>query len=173
MEELEIKKQCYDYLNSLGIEFSVVDHEYADTIEKCHEVEKDLGCQICKNLLLTNRQMTDVYLLMMPGDKPFKTKFLSSQLGCARLSFASPEQMMKYLNIKPGSLSVMGLIYDSGCAVRLIIDKDLLEEEYTGCHPCVNSSSMKIKTADILNVFVPATHHTVTLVELPSEENMT
>ena len=166
MDEYAIKKRCYDYLDELGIEYRVVDHAHADTIEQCREVEKVLGCEICKNLLLTNRQMTDVYLLMMPGDKPFKTKYLSAQLGCARLSFASPEQMISLLNITPGSLSVMGLMNDTGGAVRLIIDRDLLKQEYIGCHPCINSSSLKISTDSILNTFLPAVDHTPTFVDL-------
>lgn len=170
MNENEKKQLCYGRLNELGITFEVVDHDYADTIEQCHEVEKKLGCGICKNLLLTNRQMTDIYLLMMPGDKPFKTKYLSSQLGCARLSFATPEQMLSHLDITPGSLSVMGLINDTDGAVRLVIDRDLLKQEFIGCHPCINSASMKIRTDDILNVFLPSVNHTPTFVDLPVEQ---
>ena len=169
MDENEIKQRCYDYLDSLGIGYSVVNHDYANTIEQCRDVEKLLGCEICKNLLLTNRQMTDVYLLMMPGSKPFKTKYLSAQLGCARLSFASAEQMISLLGITPGSLSVMGLMNDSSNAVRLVIDSDLLKQEFIGCHPCINSSSMKIRRDDILNIFLPAVKHTPTFVDLPAE----
>ena len=169
MDENEIKQRCYDYLDSLGIGYSAVNHDYANTIEQCRDVEKLLGCEICKNLLLTNRQMTDVYLLMMPGSKPFKTKYLSAQLGCARLSFASAEQMISLLGITPGSLSVMGLMNDSSNAVRLVIDSDLLKQEFIGCHPCINSSSMKIRRDDILNIFLPAVKHTPTFVDLPAE----
>lgn len=169
MEELEAKQRCYKYLNGLGIEFTVVDHGHADTIEQCHEVEKKLGCEICKNLLLTNRQMTDFYLLMMPGDKPFKTKYLSAQLGCSRLSFATAEHMQTLLDITPGSLSVMGLMNDKEGRVRLVIDGELLEQEYIGCHPCRNTSSMKLRTEDILNRLLPATGHTATIVDLPWE----
>ena len=161
--------RCYDFLDKLGISYLRVDHEFADTIEQCHEVEKVLGCSICKNLLLTNRQMTEVYLLLLPGDKPFKTKFLSRQIGTARLSFAAPEQMLEYLDITPGSLSVLGLINDSTGKVHLLIDDDLLPEEYLGCHPCINSSTLKIRTADIMEKLLPAIHHAPTFVELPWE----
>lgn len=161
--------RCYDILDRLGLEYERADHEFAFTIEVCHEVEKVLGCGICKNLLLTNRQMTDVYLLMMPGDKPFKTKVLSKQIGSARLSFASGDQMLKYLDITPGSLSVLGLMNDSENRVRLLIDSELLKEKFTGCHPCVNSSTLKIRTEDILKVFIPAVKHEPTFVELPWE----
>ena len=151
------------------MEYWRADHDHADTIEACHEVEKVLGCEICKNLLLTNRQMTDVYLLLMPGDKPFKTKLLSKQIGSARLSFASPEQMMEHLDITPGSVSVLGLMNDKDNKVRLLIDRDLLKQEYTGCHPCINSSTLKISTEDILHKLLPAMGHEVSYVDLPWE----
>ena len=162
-----VEEQCYDFLEDLGIPYQRVDHEHADTIEACLAVEKVLGCGICKNLLLTNRQMTDLYLLLMPGDKPFRTKFLSTQLGCARLSFATPEQMLKYLGITPGSVSVLGLINDTEGAVRLLIDRDLLSDEYLGCHPCMNTSSLKLSMEDVLNKIIPATNHEITAVDLP------
>lgn len=168
---LEKELRCYDLLELLGIDYLRADHDYADTIEQCLEVEKVLGCEICKNLLLTNRQMTEIYLLLMPGNKPFKTKDLSKQIGSARLSFASPEQMLKYLDITPGSLSVLGLMNDRDSAVHLLIDRELLSQEYLGCHPCINSSTLKLKTVDILRTFVPATRHDITYVDLPRPED--
>ena len=161
------EERCYDFLEKLQIPFTRVDHEHADTIEACHEVEKILGCGICKNLLLTNRQMTDLYLLLMPGDKPFRTKFLSKQLGCARLSFATPEQMLDHLGVTPGSVSVLGLIHDTEGAVRLLIDSDLLSDKYLGCHPCKNTSSLKLSMEDVLQKIIPATGHEITTVDLP------
>ena len=166
---IQKEERCYSLLESLGIEFQRADHDFADTIEACHEVEKVLGCEICKNLLLTNRQMTDVYLLLMPGDKPFKTKILSKQIGSARLSFASAEQMLQHLDITPGSVSVLGLMNDKENKVRLLIDKELLSQEYIGCHPCINSSTLKIKTSDIMEKLLPAMQHEASLVELPWE----
>ena len=168
-ERIEKETRCYDFLDGLGIEYFRVDHEHADTIEACEQVEKVLGCKICKNLLLTNRQMTAIYLLAMPGEKPFKTKILSKQIDTARLSFASEEQMLKTLDITPGSVSVLGLMNDKNREVRLLIDKDLLKEEFFGCHPCINTSSLKIKTSDIVEKIIPATAHDIAYVELPWE----
>ncbi len=162
----EKEAACYDALEALGIEYERVSHEHIGTIEGLFEINGILGAEICKNLFLCNAQKTDFYLVLMPGEKPFKTKFLSPQLGCSRLSFASPEFMEELINCTPGSASVLGLIYDKGLKVRLVIDKDLLEREYFGCHPCDNSSSLKIKTEDILNKFIPSTHHTPSFVEL-------
>ena len=164
---IEKEMRSYALLDSLGLEYRRVDHEHADTIEACEQVEGLLECKICKNLFLTNRQQTDFYLLVMPGEKPFKTKLLSKQIGSARLSFASPEHMEKYLDITPGSVSILGLMNDKGGAVRLLVDRDLLKEEYFGCHPCINTSSLRLKTADVLEKLLPAMGHEPSFVDLP------
>lgn len=164
---LDKEKRVYDLLDELGIEYARVDHPAAETMEACEEIEKVLGVEICKNLFLCNRQKTDFYLLMMPGSKPFKTKDITKQLGCARLSFAGAEFMQEFLDITPGSVSVMGLMNDKENRVRLVIDKDILDGEYIGCHPCINTSSLSIKTQDIINKFLPSVTHEPTIVEMP------
>lgn len=164
---IEKEMRSYALLDSLGLEYRRVDHEHADTIEACEQVEGLLECKICKNLFLTNRQQTDFYLLIMPGEKPFKTKLLSKQIGSARLSFASPEHMEKYLDITPGSVSILGLMNDKSGAVRLLVDRNLLNEEYFGCHPCINTSSLRLKTADVLEKLLPAMGHEPSFVDLP------
>lgn len=166
-ERIPKEERCYELLDKLGIEYWRVDHEHADTIEACEQVEGLLGCEICKNLLLTNRQQTEVYLLIMPGEKPFKTKLLSKQIGSARLSFATAEQMLELLDITPGSVSILGLMNDKDRKVRLLIDSDLKTPEFFGCHPCINTSSLRLKTADVLNVLIPAMGHEPTFVQLP------
>ena len=163
---LEKEIRSYDLLDSLGIEYDRIDHEPAMTMEICEEIDRALGATICKNLFLCNRQQTDFYLLMMPGDKPFKTKDLSAQIGSSRLSFGTPEYMEQLVDITPGSLSILGLMNDKEGRVRLLIDKDVLSGEYIGCHPCINTSSLRIKTADIVEKLIPALRHAPTLVEL-------
>ena len=158
--------RTYDFLDSLGISYSRVDHERADTMEVCRAIEETLGAPICKNLFLCNRQGTVFYLLMMPGDKLFKTKELSAQIGSARLSFASPEKMLEYLDIRPGAVSVMGLMNDTAGAVQLLVDEDVLKGEFVGCHPCVNTSSLKLSTKDLFERFLPAVGHTYQTVHL-------
>ncbi len=162
----EKENACYDILEELEISYERVSHEHIGTIEGCEEIREVLGVKICKNLFLCNAQKTDFYLVMMPGEKPFKTKLLSPQLGCSRLSFAPPEFMEEFLNCTPGSASVLGLLFDKNLKVRLVIDKDLLEDDFIGCHPCDNSSSLKIKTTDIIEKLLPHTNHTPTFVEL-------
>ena len=159
----------YDYLDALSIPYRVLFHDTADTMEACEAVDAKLGVKMCKNLFLTNRQQTDFYLLLMPGDKPFKTKELSGQLGVARLSFGSGEQMETYLGLLPGSVSVMGLINDKTHTVRLLIDKDLLADEELGAHPCINTASLAISMRDLLGKLLPATGHDYTAVTLVGE----
>ena len=152
---LEREVRVYDLLDKLGIEYERTDHEEANTMEKCNEIDKILDTIICKNLFLCNRQQTEFYLLMMPGDKPFKTKYITKQLGCSRL------------DIKPGAVSIMGLMNDKDNKIQLVIDKPVVESETLGCHPCVCTSSLKFKTKDIIEKFLPAVHHEPIIVDLP------
>ena len=161
--------RTYDLLDSLGIEYSRIDHPAADTMEICREIDLSLNALICKNLFLCNRQGTAFYLLMMPGDKPFRTKELSAQIQSARLSFATAEKMEEYLDIHPGSVSVLGLANDKDGNVQLLIDEDVLKGEYFGCHPCVNTSSLRLRVEDLIDKFLPAVGHTYRTVHLTGE----
>ena len=173
---LDKEIRVYDLLDSLGVEYQRIDHEAAMTMEACEEIDRTLsegeenGVAICKNLFLCNRQATDFYLLLIPGDKPFKTKYLSAQIGSSRLSFAKPEYMEKYLDITPGSVSIMGLMNDKENHVQLLIDRDVLAHETIGCHPCINTSSLRLNRDDVLNKFLPAVHHDYIQVDLPWAE---
>ncbi len=158
--------RTYDLLEELNIPFIRLDHDETGTIEDCHEVDELLQISICKNLFLCNAQKTKFYLLMLPGNKTFKTKDLSTQINSARLSFAPAEFMEKYLDITPGSVSILGLMNDKDLQVQLIVDQDVFKEEYIGCHPCINTSSLKIKTTDILEKFLPYIQHNPVFVEL-------
>ncbi len=160
------EERVYDVLDELGIDFDRADHSEANTIQDCKKIEEELGAEICKNLFLCNRQGTEFYLLVMKGDKRFVTKDFSKTIGTSRLSFASEENLLKYLNTMPGSASILGLIFDSGKKVNLYIDKDVADEEYFGCHPCKNTSSLKIKTEDILKKFLPYIKVTPGIVEI-------
>ena len=166
-QRLSKEVRVYDLLDSLNIEFQQVDHEAAMTMEACAEIDKAMGTAMCKNLLLCNRQCTQFYLLLIPGDKPFKTSVLSKQIGSARLSFAAGEYMEQFLDITPGSLSVLGLMNDKDNRVILLVDEEVLAGEYMGVHPCVNTSSLRLKTADLVEKLLPAMGHTITVVSLP------
>ena len=169
---LEKEIRVYDLLDSLGIEYERTDHEEANTMEACNEIDRVLDVIICKNLFLCNRQETQFYLLMMPGEKKFKTKDISAQLGVARLSFANEKYLEEFLDITPGSVSVMGLMNDHENRVQLVIDEDLLKGEEIGCHPCINTSSIKIKMRDLIEKVLPQMGHAPIMVCLPWEESL-
>lgn len=161
-----VEMAAFALLDELHIPYTRVEHETADTMEACAAISDALGIRICKNLFLCNRQKTAFYLLTMPEDKPFHTKDLSQQIGSSRLSFASPEDMEALIGCTPGSASVLGLLHDGEHRVRLLMDTEVAQAEWFGCHPCKNDGSLRIKTADLLRVFLPYTGHEVTLVEL-------
>jgi Ala-tRNA(Pro) deacylase len=161
-----VEVRTYDLLDQLNIPYSRLDHEAAMTMEACAAIDESLQATICKNLLLCNRQGTDFYLLMTPGDKVFKTSELSKKIGTSRLSFAKAEAMEALLDITPGSLSVLGLMNDRENRVRLLIDEDVLRGEFIGCHPCVNTSSLRLRTHDLLRVILPALGHEPQMVKL-------
>ncbi len=162
----EKELQTFAWLDRLKISYDWTAHEALMTMEACARVEAELEFPICKNLFLCNQQKTVFYLLLMPGDKPFRTKYLSHELGIARLSFAGEEPLSELLNLTPGSVSAMGLIFDPGHKVRLLIDEALLQNEWFGCHPCINTATLRMKTDDFLNRFLPSTGHFPTYVRL-------
>ncbi len=168
---LEKEIRCYDFLDRLGIEYWRTDHPDAAayTMEACKEIDAVLEASVCKNLFLTNRQHTEHYLLMMPADKVFKTKELPKQVGCARLSFGTSEEMEEMLDCAPGSSSILGLMNDREGRVRLLVDEDLLKDEFLGCHPCINTSSLKLRTEDAFGKILKETGHDMTTVKLLGE----
>ena len=160
------EEAIYDRLDQLSIPFARVDHDHADTMEDCLKIESVLGAKICKNLFLCNRQQTQFYLLMMPGDKPFKTKYLSAQLGCARLSFADEGHMEQYLQTIPGSVSALELLFDREGAVQLVIDRDLMKDNFISGHPGISTSTLRLSQEDLLR-YVQAVGHEPIYIDLP------
>ena len=161
--------RTYDYLDRLGIRYQRTDHEAANNMEACNAIDEVLGVIICKNLFLCNRQKTQFYLLMMPADKPFHTKDITAQIGSARLSFATPDYMEQFLDITPGSVSIMGLMNDAENRVQLLMDKPVAQSEKLACHPCINTASILMDTRDVMEKFLPAVHHEAIVVDLPNE----
>ena len=164
----EVEMDIYDKLDSLGIDYQRADHEHADTMEDCLAIEKVLGAKICKNLFLCNRQKTNFYMLLMPGDKPFKTIFLTSQLNCARLSFAEADKMQEYLHTIPGSVSALELIFDTDNNIQLVIDNDLMNDEFICGHPGINTSTVCLFRDDMLRYVHEAKHKPI-FIDLPTE----
>lgn len=168
-KRIDKEERVYDLLDQLNIKYQRIDHEEANTMEACLEIEKTLNSTICKNLFLVNSNKSQYYLLMLKGHKKFKTKVISKQINSSRLSFGSDEKMLEYLDITPGSVSVLGLMNDHDLKVQLLMDKDLLDDDYLGCHPCINTSSLKIKMEDVFEKILPAIYHQPIFVEVKDE----
>ena len=163
---LEKELKVYDLLDELGISYERVDHEALQTIEACQKVDETLGIFICKNLFLCTANKKEFYLLMIVGDKRLVTKDVSKKLSTSRLSFANESYMEEYLDITPGSVSVLGLMNDTENHVQLVIDEDVLKGEYVGCHPCINTSSLRVRTADLMEKIIPAMHHEAKIIQI-------
>ena len=164
---LDKEIRCYDFLDRIGVSYQRIDHEAANTMEACAAVDEALNATICKNLLLCNRQCTAFYLLMIPGNKHFKTSSFSKLIGSSRLSFADPTYMEQFLDITPGSVSVLGLMNDHENKVQLVIDEDVLKGDFFGCHPCINTSSLRIATSDLMEKIIPAMGHEPIILAIP------
>lgn len=168
-KRLDKEERVYDLLDELKIAYQRVDHSPADTVEDCKRIEEIIDVPICKNLFLCNRQRTQYFILMMPALKPFRTASVSKLLGVSRLSFAKAEDMEKLLDITPGSVSIMGLMNDSNNRVQLVVDRDIFKSEYIRCHPCINTSTLKIKTSDIFEKYLPRVRHKPIVINIPEE----
>ena len=168
-KRIDKEERVYDLLDQLNIDYQRIDHEEANTMEICLEIEKTLKSTICKNLFLVNSNKCQYYLLMLKENKKFKTKMISKQINSSRLSFGSDEKMLEYLDITPGSVSLLGLMNDHDFKVQLLMDKDLLQDEYLGCHPCINTSSLRIKMKDVFEKIIPSLHHEPIFVEVYNE----
>jgi len=168
-DKLRREQAVYELLDHLGMYWERWEHEPATTIRDCEEVGQKMGVSMCKNLFLCNRQHTEFYLLMLPGEKPFRTREISAQIPSSRLSFAEPDYLLRFLNLEPGAVSVMGLMNDRENRVKLLIDRQILEEPYLGCHPCVNTSSIKLKMQEVLDIFLPSVRHSYQAVEILPE----
>ena len=168
-KSIDKEERVYDLLDQLNIDYQRLDHQEANTMEVCLEIEKNLKSTICKNLFLVNSNKSQYYLLMLKENKKFKTKMISKQINSSRLSFGSDEKMLEYLDITPGSVSLLGLMNDHDFKVQLLMDKDLLQEEYLGCHPCINTSSLRIKMKDVFEKIIPSLRHEPIFVEVYNE----
>lgn len=167
---LEKEIRVYDLLDSLGVEYERVDHEPAETMEACRAIDEILApAVICKNLFLCNSNKSQYYMLMLPGDKQFKTKVVSKLVNSSRLSFGDAKYMEEFLDITPGSVSVLGLMNDRENKVQLIVDADILKREYFGCHPCINTSSICMRISDVFEKILPAVKHDYIMIEIPKE----
>lgn len=166
---VDMETKAYDFLDRLEIRYKTLKHPAAFTIDECKKIRDEIHAPVFKNLFLTNRQQTKFYLLVMLGEKPFKTKYLSAQIGSARLSFADEAHMQRFLGVTPGSVTPIGIMNDFGKDITVLLDEDLRRHDDFACHPCINTASVVLSLHDLTDRILPATGHTFTWVTLPTE----
>lgn len=162
----ELQKKVYDTLNELSIRYERVDTSEAITMEDCLEIEKKLNVKMVKTLFLCNQQKTKFYLFVTTSSKRFDSKIFSRQLQISRVSFANEELMLSKIKTKIGSATIFGLLMDETKEVQLVIDKEVLNEEYYGCSDGTTTGYMKITTKDILDKVIPCTNHEFNIIEM-------
>lgn len=140
--------KVYKLLSELGIHYQRYGHPPVLTVDETNEYWTDIEGVRAKNLFLRNAKGNQHYLLVVEETKSVDLKALARQLGEAKLSFASPERLQKYLGLKPGAVSPLGLINDSEKAVIVILDRELAASEYIPLHPNVNTATLKIRYTD-------------------------
>ena len=160
----ETQRRVYAALERLAIPFGRIDNDPAVTMEDCIAIDQALGVPTVKTLLLCNRQQTMFYLYVMPGDKPFSTKDFGAALQISRVSFAPAEMLQEFLGTEVGATTPLSLVSDTENRVRLIIDKAAVAPESVGCPDGTTTCYMRIRTADLLEKFIPATNHTPTFI---------
>lgn len=161
-----LQKETYTYLNKLGIPYERVDTDEAITMEDCILINEKLDMKMVKTLFLCNRQKTVFFLFITTGDKPFKSKEFGNAVKCSRVSFAPEELMDEMLGTKIGAATIFSTITDFDRDLQVIIDKEVADEEYYGCSDGTTTCYMKIKTADIIQKFLPNVKHKPKIIEI-------
>ncbi len=162
----ELEKEVYGKLNELNISFDRVDNDVVESMEECLEIDKKLGTEIRKTIIVCNEKKTQFYLIVLPSEKRFDSKEFRNKMECSRVSFAKVEDMERVLGVLPGSATVMSVIKDNDNIVQVVIDKEVADEEFFGCNTGANTRHIKIKTKDLIDVILPNLNHEPKIIEL-------
>ncbi len=162
----KIQEIVYRTLDELSISYERVETDEAITMEDCIEIDKKLNMKMVKTLFLCNRQETNFYLYITTGDKKFDSKKFSQELEISRVSFAKEGKMNEMLGTRIGAATIFSSLIDNDLKVQIVIDKDVLNEEYYGCSDGTTTGYMKIKTDDIINKVLPYSKHKETIIEM-------
>ena len=166
----DIVRQVYAKLDELGISCEKMAHPPVQTIEDCLENDKKLGAVTAKNFFLATKNMKNFYLCLTRPNARFKSSDISKQLGSARLHFGPEEYLERFLKLKPGAVSPMGLIFDTEKNVRLVVDSGLLQTEKIAFHPCINTETLAMNTQDFFGKFLPGVGKAVRWVTMEADE---
>ncbi len=160
------EREVYDALAALAVAFERFTHPPVFTVEEAERYWAEIPAAHCKNLFLRNAKGTRHYLVVLEHAKKADLRALSAALGDDRLSFASPERLMRYLHLTPGAVSPFGLIHDSARDVIVVLDSDLPSTDRIGFHPNVNTATITLPTAEFLR-FLAAKGNVVKRVRIP------
>ncbi len=162
----ELETKVYAEFKELGIDFKRVDNDEAISMEECVEISNTWGAEIRRTVVVCNRQTTNYYLVVMPADKRFDTKTFAHNMECARVSFASEEDMIKILGVSHGNASVVSILNDKDNMVQVVLDKDVADDEYFACNVGINTTHIMFKTDDLINKFLVKEEHNPKIIEL-------
>src|SRR6185295_13238224 len=137
-------------LAELGVAYTRHEHPPVPTVEEAEKYWSAIDATHCKNLFLRNQKGDRHYLLIVEHSKKVDLRKTADQIGDGKLSFGSPERLLKHLGLMPGSVSPFGLINDAGHSVRVVIDRDLKSAERLSFHPNINTVTLTVSTADFL-----------------------
>lgn len=160
----ELQFLVYKTLNELHIPYQRVETDEVITMEDCAAVNERLQMNMVKTLFLCTRHQQELYLFVTAGNKRFDSKWFSQELNTSRVSFAPEESMHMLLGTNIGAATIFSTLLTSAKDVHLVIDKDVLQEEYYGCSDGTTTGYMKIKTSDITDRFLPATGHSFSVI---------
>ena len=162
----ELQKSVYETFEKLNIPFERVDTDEAVTMDDCVAINDKLDMKMVKTLFLCNRQQTDFYLFVTRGDKPFRSKDFSHALDIARVSFAPAELLLDMLQTPVGATTVLSMLVDTENRVKVVLDSEVVREEWYGCSDGTTTGYLKIRTTDIVHRFLDYTNHKPMIVSI-------
>lgn len=161
-----MREKVLDKLKELNIEYKEVEHEPVFTIEDMDALGDVFeGAKICKNLFVRDQKGKRHFLIVVPEEKRVPLVDLATKIGSTKLSFASEERLMKYLNLKPGAVTPLAVVNDENSAVEVFFDEELKKEKVLGVHPCVNTSTILISQEN-LEKYVKANNNKLKYIKI-------
>lgn len=161
-----LQQLVYSTLEKLEIAFERVDTDEAISMEDCILINRKLNMKMVKTLFLCNRQHTALYLFITTAEKPFKSKDFSTALDVSRLSFAPVELLQTRLGVKIGAATIFGILLDTKNEIQVIIDKDVVSEEWYGCSDGTTTGYMKIAIESVIDKFLNFTNHKPKIIQV-------
>jgi len=159
-----LQQLVYDTFARLNIPFGRVDTDPGLTMEDCRHIDAKIGVRIVKTIFLCNRQQTEFYLYVTTDEKPFVTREFCSALGIPRVSFAPAGKLWELTGVEVGATTVLSAILPQSAPVHLVMDRTVADSPWFACTDGTATCFVKIRTEDLLNKYIPASGHKLTLI---------